>query len=140
MEISGNEAVNKTLKRWHEIIASGDSEGLPAIVHPDVLFRSPVVYKPYHGRDALLLALKTVSQVFENFTYHRQFATDDGMSVTLEFSATVNGKELKGADFIKFDDEGLIVEFEVMVRPASGLMALGEEMGKRVGAKLATFK
>ena len=140
MEISGNDAVNKTLKRWHEIIANRDIEGLPAIVHPDVIFRSPVVYKPYQGRDALVLALSTVINVFENFTYHRQFATEDGKSVTLEFSATVNGKDLKGADFIKFDDAGLIVEFEVMVRPASGLMALGEEMGKRVGAKLATFK
>lgn len=136
----GTAATASTLKRWHEIIANRDLAGLPEIIHPDVVFRSPVVHKPYHGRDALVLALSTVITVFEDFTYHRQFVTEDGKSVTLEFSARVNGRDLKGADFIKFDDDGLIVEFEVMVRPASGLMALGEEMGKRVGEKLATFK
>ncbi len=136
----GTAATASTLKRWHDIIANRDLASLPAIIHPDVVFRSPVVHTPYQGRDALVLALSTVINVFEDFTYHRQFATEDGKSVTLEFSAKVNGRNLKGADFIRFDDEGLIVEFEVMIRPATGLMALGEEMGKRVGEKLAVFK
>jgi hypothetical protein len=60
--------------------------------------------------------------------------------VVLEFSAKVNGRELKGIDMIRFDEQGRIVEFEVMVRPMSGLQALGEEMGRRVGAYLATAK
>ena len=72
--------------------------------------------------------------------YHRQFFTADGKNATLEFSAVVNGKQLKGVDLITFNDDGLITEFEVMVRPASGLMALGEEMGTRIGAELSEFK
>ena len=60
--------------------------------------------------------------------------------MVLEFSAKVNGKELKGIDMIRFDDEGRIVEFEVMVRPMSGLQALGEEMGKRLAPYLAAMK
>ncbi len=139
MEIS-NVNTSKTLARWHGIIASRDLAALPDLIHPDAVFRSPVAHTPYQGRDALVLALSTVIDVFEDFTYHREFATDDGKDVVLEFSATVGGKQLKGADFIKFDDDGLITEFEVMIRPASGLMALGEEMGKRVGAKLSEFK
>src|SRR3546814_6016205 len=43
---------------------------------------------------------------------------------------------LKGIDMIRFDENGKIVEFEVMVRPLSGLQALGEEMGRRLGAYL----
>lgn len=131
---------HETLSRWHEMIASRDLATLNEIIHPDAVFRSPVAHTPYQGRDALVLALSTVSNVFEDFTYTREFATEDGKDVVLEFSAHVGGKKLKGADFIKFDEEGLIIEFEVMIRPASGLMALGEEMGKRVGAKLSTFK
>ena len=88
----------------------------------------------------MVLALSTVINVFEDFTYHRQFFTDDGGNATLEFSAHVGGKQLKGVDLIKFNDDGLIVEFEVMIRPVSGLMALGEEMGKRVGSKLGEFR
>ncbi|MNO82534.1 hypothetical protein D3C76_738130 [compost metagenome] len=58
----------------------------------------------------------------------------------LEFSARVGGKELKGIDMIRFNEQGRIVEFEVMVRPLSGLQALGEEMGRRLGAYLKATK
>ena len=131
---------NAPLDRWHAMIASRDLAALPQIIHPDAVFRSPVAHTPYQGRDALVLALSTVINVFEDFAYIREFATADGKDVTLEFSANVGGKKLKGVDLIKFDDDGLIIEFEVMIRPASGLMALAEEMGKRVGAKLSEFK
>ncbi|MEM9619142.1 MAG: nuclear transport factor 2 family protein [Pseudomonadota bacterium] len=129
-----------TIKRWHAMVASRDLGALHEIIHPDAMFRSPVAHTPYQGRDALTLALSTVINVFEDFTYHREFFTDDAKNATLEFSAHVGGKQLKGVDLIKFNDDGLIIEFEVMIRPASGLMALGEEMGKRVGADLVKHK
>ncbi len=131
--------MQQTLNDWHRMIAARDLSRLEDIIHPDAVFRSPVAHTPYKGRDALVLALSTVINVFEDFTYHRQFFTEDGRNATLEFSANVNGKQLKGVDLIEFNEDGLIVEFEVMIRPASGLMALGEEMGKRVGAKLKEF-
>ena len=55
-------------------------------------------------------------------------------------SAKVHGKELKGIDMIQFDDDGKIVDFEVMVRPMSGLQALGDEMAKRLAPYLAAMK
>jgi 2,4-dienoyl-CoA reductase (NADPH2) len=78
--------------------------------------------------------------VFEDFTYHRELASADGLSVVLEFSANVNGKALKGIDLVQFDADGKIVDFEVMVRPMSGLQALGEEMGKRLAPYLSAYK
>jgi hypothetical protein len=66
--------------------------------------------------------------------------SEDGMSVVLEFSAMVGDKKLKGIDLIRFDEAGLIVEFEVMVRPLSGLQALGAEMGARLSQHLPAFK
>jgi len=134
------ENTNASITRWHSMVAARDLSDLQEIIHPDAVFRSPVAHTPYKGRDALVLALSTVIKIFEDFTYTREFATSEGKDVVLEFSATVGGKQLKGADFIKFDDDGLIVEFEVMIRPVTGLMALGEEMGKRIGSKLAEFK
>ena len=138
-------AVQASLDKWHAIVATMDMEALPSIVHPDAVFRSPMAHTPYKSAMALCMALNAVSQVFEGFTYHREYATADGMSATLEFSAMVKseggeGKQVKGADFIQFDEDGLITEFEVMIRPMSGLVALGEEMGKRVGAQLKEFK
>ena len=130
----------QTLARWHEMAASRDLSKVGEIACEDVIFRSPVAHSPYQGREALTLVLNTVIKVFEDFTYHRQFATEDGMSVALEFSAHVNGKQLKGVDFIRFDENGLIAEFEVMIRPASGLMALGQAMGAALDGKMHILK
>lgn len=127
-------AVAASLATWHGMVERKDMTVLPGICDPDVVFRSPAVYKPYQSVMALGVILSTVMQVFENFVYHRQFASDDGLNVVLEFSALVNGKELKGIDMIRFNADGKIVEFEVMVRPMSGLQALAGEMGARLAS------
>ena len=133
-------AIAATLAAWHVMIASGDMAALPAMLHPDAVFRSPMAFKPYASAKAVALVLTTVNGVFENFAYHRALATGDGLSAVLEFSAEVGGKQLKGIDLIRFDAAGLITEFEVMVRPMSGLQALGDEMGRRIGPQLGAFK
>ena len=135
-----NPAVAESLAAWHAMVASRDLAGLPAILHPVALFRSPMAYPPYRSAAAVALILGTVIDVFEDFRYDRELATDDGLSVVLEFSARVGDKELKGIDMIRFDHDGKIIEFEVMIRPMSGLQALGTEMGKRLGAQLPAFK
>lgn len=135
-----HDATAKTLARWHEMVAAGDLSKVGEIAREDVLFRSPVAHTPYQGRDALTLALTNVANIFEGFAYHRVFATEDGKNVVLEFSAHVGGKQLKGADFIAFDDDGMIAEFEVMIRPVSGLMALGQAMGAALDGGLDAFK
>jgi len=133
-------AVETSLAKWHQMIDSKDLGALPALLHPDAVFRSPMAFKPYESAQAVALILSTVFKVFSNFEYHRQFISADGHSVVLEFSAGVGDRQLKGVDLIRFDDSGKIVDFEVMVRPLSGLQALGEEMGKRLGALLPAYK
>lgn len=133
-------AVARSLDTWHHMVASRDLSNLLSIVHPDAVFRSPMANTAYTSAPALMLALSTVIQVFEDFTYHRQLATDDGLNIVLEFSARVGDKQLKGIDLVRFNEEGQITEFEVMVRPLSGLQALGAEMGARLGDKLPAFK
>ena len=86
----------------------------------------------------VVLILNTVFKVFEDFAYHRELVTADGLNVVLEFSAKVSGRELKGIDMVRFDESGKIIDFEVMIRPMSGLQALGEEMGRRLAPFLAS--
>ncbi|AXF20275.1 polyketide cyclase [Burkholderia pyrrocinia] len=133
-------AVAKSLDTWHALIERKDLGALESIVHPDAVFRSPMAFKPYGPAPALLMALRTVITILGNFTYHRQFVADDGKNVVLEFSASVGDKALKGIDMIRFDDDGRIVEFEVMIRPFNALQALGAEMGARLGQQLPAFK
>lgn len=138
--MAAHPAVARSLQRWHTMIATRDLSSLADLVHAEAAFRSPMAHNAYPGRDAVLFILGTVLGVFENFAYHRALTTDDGLSVVLEFSAEVSGKQLKGIDLIRFDEAGLIREFEVMVRPMSGLQALGEAMGARLGAVLPAYK
>lgn len=133
-------AVAATLASWHRMVASKDLSELPALLHADATFRSPMAFKPYQSAQAVNLILSTVIGVFEDFEYHRELATDDGLNAVLEFSARVVDKRLKGIDLIRFDADGRIVDFEVMIRPLSGLQALGERMGQRIGPLLAAFK
>lgn len=133
-------AVAKSLAAWHELVERKDFAALEAIVHPEATFRSPMAFNAYGPAPALLLALRTVITIFEDFTYHRQLASDDGLNVVLEFSARVEDKQLKGIDLIRFDEQGRIVEFEVMIRPFNALQALGAAMGARLGQQLPAFK
>ncbi len=133
-------AVAQSLAHWHAMMAKKDMGELGDILHPKAVFRSPVAHTPYASAPVVQLFLTAASQVFEDFVYHRELAGADGTSVVLEFSAKINGKALKGIDLIQFDAEGRIVDFEVMVRPMSGLQALADEMGKRMAPYMAAFK
>ena len=121
----------QALVRWHDMVMTRDMSILNELLAEDVVFRSPVAFNPYPGKQVVFFILSNVIQVFEDFTYHREFYTEDGLNVVLEFSANVSGKSLKGIDMIRFNEQGQIVDFEVMIRPKSGLTALAEKMGER---------
>ncbi len=133
-------AAAATLAQWHGLMQNNDLRELPQLLHPQAVFRSPMAYKPYAGAPMVSLILNTVSQVFVDFVYHRELVSADGLSVVLEFSAKVGERELKGIDMVRFDEDGKIVEFEVMIRPMSGLQALDDEMGRRLAPFLAAGK
>ena len=135
-----SDAAQRTLAAWHELLERNAMEELDALLSDSVVFRSPVAHTPYPGKAAIKLVLKTVNTVFQNFQYHRSFVSEDGRSIVLEFSAEISGKSLKGIDMLRFDDHGLIEEFEVMVRPMSGLQALAEKMGAKLSSATATLK
>ena len=97
-----------------------------------VVFRSPVVYRPYEGREALAMLLGAVVQVFEGFRYIDQ--VESGDSAVLVFEARVGEREVQGVDILRFGPDGLIVEMTVMVRPMSGMHALAERMQQMLEA------
>ena len=129
-------AVAKGLAAWHHMVATQEMDDVESLIRPDASFSSPAYWKPYQGSAAVAHVLRTALSVFSDFTYHRQFATDDGHSVTLEFSAKVGDLELKGVDLIAYDENGLIERFEVMIRPLKSLTALAEAMKARVDVSL----
>ena len=122
----------QSIARWHEMLANRDMSILNELLADDIVFRSPVAFNPYPGKPVVFFILSNVIQIFENFTYHREFYTEDGLNVVLEFSANIGDKKLKGIDMIRFNEEGQMVDFEVMIRPKSGIEALATLMGQRM--------
>lgn len=111
-------------------VENRDLNKLSTLLAPDVVFRSPVAFRPFTGRATVTEVLGHVMDVFEGFRYTDELAGDG--THALVFAAAVSGKDLEGLDHLRFDDDGLITEFTVMVRPLSGVIALAEAMGPRV--------
>ena len=117
---------------FKEAVEARDWDAAMECLAPDVTFNSPVAHKPFEGKEAVSGVLHAVSQTFEDFEYTDEFQTGDVHA--LVFKARVGDKQLQGLDLLRMNDDGLIEDFTVMVRPASGLMALGEAMGPKVAA------
>lgn len=132
-------ASQKTLAGWHRFVETLKEDDLRPLLAEKIVFRSPFVHLPIPGRAASLLILTTVVTIFENFRYHRVFVSGS-QDVALEFSANIGEWDLKGVDFIKFDESGQMIDFEVMIRPIKALQALGTQMSARIGPQLAKLK
>jgi hypothetical protein len=118
-------------------IEARDLDAAVALLREDVVFRSPAVFKPYHGREAMRVILEAVMAVFEDFRYVREIGADFSTGATdhaLVFEARVGDKQIEGCDFIQLDENGAIREFTVMVRPMSGMLALAEAMKAQLSA------
>jgi limonene-1,2-epoxide hydrolase len=109
-------------------VEAQDLEAAVALMADDVVFRSPVVFKPYRGREAVAMLLGAVTRVFEDFHYEREIGAADAPDHALVFHTRVGDRELEGCDFLHTNEQGLIDELCVMVRPLSGVLALAEAM------------
>ena len=115
-------------------MAGHDVDTAVPLLAADVEFRSPVVFAPYRGRDAVAPLLYAVADVLRDFRYTRQIGAPDARDLALVFPARAGGTQIEGCDFLHLDDAGLIDELFVMIRPMSGVQALAKAMTARLGA------
>ena len=113
---------------FRSAIEARDLDAAMALMRDDVVFRSPVVFKPYQGVDAVRRILDAVVVVLEDFRYVREIGAADARDHALVFEARVGDKQIEGCDFIQTDEQGAITELMVMIRPLSGLLVLADAM------------
>jgi hypothetical protein len=116
------------MKEFRTIIESGNLHGLAELFADDIVFRSPVAFKPYEGPAITAAIIRGVSRVFTDFRYVRELGSDDGLGSVLVFETFVDGVSTNGIDLIEVNDEGLISALTVMVRPLSAANALATAM------------
>ncbi|MEE2036820.1 nuclear transport factor 2 family protein [Nocardiopsis sp. CT-R113] len=110
-------------------VEADDHDAIHALLAEDVVFTSPVAFRPYRGRAITAAIVRGVSRVFEDFRYVREFSGADGRDHALVFEARVGDLAVNGCDLLHTDGEGRIDELVVMVRPLSAATALAEAMG-----------
>src|ERR1700736_1804633 len=117
---------------FRRAIEEYDEAAIQAMLADTVVFTSPVAFKPYVGKPITAAILRGVLRVFEDFHYVREIADSNGRDHAFVFETKISGVpgvQVTGCDFLHFNDEGLIDDFMVMVRPLSGATALSEAMG-----------
>lgn len=121
--------------RFVAAVHAVDSTAVREALAPDVRFFSPVVFSSYEGRDIVgTILTEGAMKVFEDFSYVHRLEDPEERVATLIFKANVKGRALDGLDLLHFDEDGLIDEMKVMIRPLSGLNALAAAMGERFEA------
>ena len=120
------------LQRWHGFIKSQDYGALRELLHPEVVFESPVVHTPQRGRDITFKYLAGATKVLAGptFTYVGEWTSEAG--AVLEFVTDVEGITINGVDIITFDTSGRITHFKVMVRPLKAINLLHRLMGEQL--------
>jgi hypothetical protein len=121
-----------TAASFRHAVETRDLDAAASLLAQDVVFHSPVTFHPYVGRDTVTRLLALVADTFEDFRYTDELAHGDAHA--LIFRASVGGRELEGIDLLRLDEQGLIADFTVMIRPVSGLMPFAQAMGEKVTA------
>jgi hypothetical protein len=119
---------------WHEAVTKNDPSAFEALVADDAVFESPALHKPQVGKAMVSMYLRGAMMVLNNGTFRYVEEWVSARSAVLEFEATVDGFVVNGVDIIRWNDEGRVMSFKVMVRPFKGLTALMAAMKKLLEA------
>jgi hypothetical protein len=117
-----------TMQRWHRIVATRDMAGLDELLADAATFHSPVVHTPQVGKAITRLYLHAAFAVLfnESFRYVREVVSE--RDAVLEFMVEIEGIVVNGVDMIRWNDEGRIVDFKVMLRPLKAINLIHQKM------------
>jgi len=128
-------SIPRPLTAWHEIVRTRNPGGLDALLADEVVFHSPVVHSPQHGKALALQYLRAAVAVFgnESFRYVRELEGD--RDAALEFEVEIDGVYVNGVDMIRWDDAGRIVDFKVFIRPLKAVLGIQQRMAAMLQTK-----
>jgi len=117
-----------TLAIWHQLVKDRNASGLDSLLSDGVVFHSPVVHTPQVGKAITTQYLTAAFRVFFNESFHYVREISSSHDAVLEFQVEIDGISVNGVDMLKWDDEGMIVEFKVMIRPLKAINLIHQKM------------
>jgi hypothetical protein len=122
------------LGTWHELVRDRNVKGLGPLLADDVVFHSPVVHTPQLGKAITLQYLTAAFRVFFNDSFRYVRELTGPRDAALEFQVEIEGISVNGVDLIKWNDEGRIVEFKVLIRPLKAINLIHQKMAAMLQA------
>jgi hypothetical protein len=117
-----------TMRAWHELVKTRDPDGLDVLLAADAVFHSPIVHSPQVGKALTKMYLLGAFQVFLNDTFRYVRDVRGPHDAVLEFEVEIDKIRVNGVDMIKWNDDGQIVDFKVMIRPLKAIQLIQERM------------
>lgn len=122
------------LDTWHELVQTRNAKGLRDLLADDVLFHSPVVHTPQAGKAVTTQYLAAAFQVFFNASFRYVREVVGSHDAVLEFQVEIEGITVNGVDMIRWNDEGRITDFKVMIRPLKAINLIHQKMAAMLQA------
>jgi hypothetical protein len=122
------------IQRWIDTVEGDGDARIEDLLAEDAVFYSPAVFAAQEGRDKTAVYLRAAAKLFggNDFRYVGQWFGE--RSAVLEFVADIDGVHVNGVDMITWNDDGLITEFKVMLRPFKALQTVIPKMAELLGA------
>jgi ketosteroid isomerase-like protein len=120
-----------TAERYRAAVERRDLQAVGELLSQDIVFHSPVTFHPFLGRETVTALLEQVIQVFEDFRFTDELQMDGAHALIFRANVAGTDREIEGIDLLRFDDDGLIADFTVMLRPLSALVPFAQAMGER---------
>lgn len=123
------------LHQWHELVRTRNARGLGALLADDVVFHSPVVHTPQRGKAVTTQYLAAAFHVFFNETFQYVREVEGAQDAVLEFQVRIEGIDVNGVDMIRWNGDGKIVDFKVMIRPLKAINLIHQKMAAMLQAQ-----
>ncbi|HEX3911796.1 MAG TPA: nuclear transport factor 2 family protein [Solirubrobacteraceae bacterium] len=131
---SASDTAVSTAERFRAAVERKDLAAAGELLAPEIVFHSPVTFHPFIGRDTVRRLLAEVIQVFTDFRYTDELEMDGAHALIFRAGVAGTDREIEGIDLLRFDEQGLIADFTVMLRPLSALVPFAQAMGERAQA------
>jgi hypothetical protein len=120
------------LTAWYQLVHQQNPAGIDALLSDKVVFYSPIAHTPKIGKEITKKFLTAALSVFFNDTFSYIREISGSRDAVLEFQVEIDGIIVNGVDLLKWDDEGKIVEFKVMLRPLKAINLIQQKMAVKL--------
>lgn len=130
-----SEGVDEFLSEWHRVVAEKNLPALGKLLADDVAIGAPPYWDKIQGHATVHHLLGLILHTIEDFTYHREWR--DRNELALEFTGHVGDLDLQGIDLISLNDDGVVQNLDVLMRPVNAVISLRETIAPQMASFLA---